>query len=315
MNRGYRHVYGPVPSRCLGRSLGIDPVPFKTCTYDCIYCQLGRTTKKTTERNEYVAINVILSELQEQLAADPAPHHITISGSGEPTLNLRIGDLIAGIKNLTRTPVAVLTNGSLLWMPEVREALMYADLVIPSLDAGDGVLFQHVNRPHGDISFETIVQGLAVFLQQFRGSVWLEVFLVAGVTGIPSEVEKIAVLVQRIRPERVQLNTVARPPAEEYACGVDPTQLALLGKLIPGTVEWIRGNESTVVSGALQHEKTNGEIVAMLSRRPCTLHDVCCGLGLNPAEAAKRLDALVKEREVRVVRTDTVLFYRAAESE
>jgi wyosine [tRNA(Phe)-imidazoG37] synthetase (radical SAM superfamily) len=309
-----RHIYGPVPSRRLGRSLGIDPVPFKTCTYDCIYCQLGRTTNKTVERKESVAIKDILAELDRKLVTNPALDFITIAGSGEPTLNLRIGDLIGGIKDRTRTPVAVLTNGSLLWMPEVREALAGADLVIPSLDGGDEALFRHVNRPHPDISFEPMVQGIAQFKAQFRGTVWLEVFLLAGATGIPSEVEKIAALVGRIRPERVQLNTVCRPPAEEYACGVDAGQLARLGKLIPGPVEVIRGNESVGGSGVPSQEKTDGEIVALVTRRPSTLHDVCCGLGLNPADAAKRLNALIEDGTVRVARRDPVVFYLGAKS-
>jgi wyosine [tRNA(Phe)-imidazoG37] synthetase (radical SAM superfamily) len=312
---GSRHVYGPVPSRRLGRSLGIDPVPYKTCTYDCIYCQLGSTTNKTVDRKEYVAVDDILLELQGILAGDPAPDYITIAGSGEPTLNLRIGDLIAGIKRLTRIPIAVLTNGSLLWMPEVREALMRADLVIPSLDAGDSALFQHVNRPHVDIPFKRMVDGLSVFMERFPGSVWLEVLLVAGVTGIPSEVEKIAALVRELRPGRVQLNTVSRPPSEEFVSGVDPKQLALFGRFFPGRVDVIRGNESIVPVGTTSHETGNGEIMALLRRRPCTLHGICRGLGLNPVEASKRLEALVEEGNVRTVRKDKAMFYRAAGSE
>ncbi len=149
----FKYLYGPVPSRRLGRSLGIDLVPFKTCTYDCIYCQLGRTTNKTMERRPYVPVKDILSELKIKLAIGGSPDYISIAGSGEPTLHSDIGELIGKIKEITKIPVAVLTNGSLLYLPEVRAALMQADLVIPSLDAGDEELFHYVNRPHADYFF------------------------------------------------------------------------------------------------------------------------------------------------------------------
>jgi wyosine [tRNA(Phe)-imidazoG37] synthetase (radical SAM superfamily) len=203
----------------LGLSLGVDLVPFKTCTYDCIYCQLGRTTLKTAQRQEYVP---------------PVPDYVTLSGSGEPTLNEGIGQLIGEIKKLTYIPVAVLTNGSLLWQGEVQDALMEADLVLPSLDAGDEFLFRYVNRPHPEISFDQMVHGLAEFTRQFPKSVWLEVFLLAGVTGISPEVEKIAALARQIQPEQVQLNTVSRPPAEEFVCPVSWMQMQEFANLFAG---------------------------------------------------------------------------------
>ena len=204
---GRRHVYGPVPSRRLGRSLGVDLVPFKTCTYDCVYCQLGRTTDLTTGRREYVPVEEILAQLEEKLRTGPTPDYVSLAGSGEPTLHARIGELIAGIKSLTRTPVAVLTNGSLLGVRDVQDALMEADLVLPSLDAGDAELFQLVNRPHENVEFDDMVEGLVAFRERFAKPVWLEVMLLAGITGIRSEVEKIAALTHRIRPDRVQLNS------------------------------------------------------------------------------------------------------------
>lgn len=186
----FHYVYGPVLSPRLGRSLGIDLVPFKTCNYDCIYCQLGRTTHKTLERKECINGDEILREVERKISAAPPCDVVTLSGSGEPTLNNRIGDIITEIKKLTTVPVAVLTNGSLLWMEDVRESLMNADIVIPSLDAGDEHLFQHVNRPHRELLFRRVVEGLIHFTKTFPGSVWLEVFLLAGITGIQSEVEK-----------------------------------------------------------------------------------------------------------------------------
>jgi len=169
--RNFKYIYGPVPSRRLGRSLGVDLVPFKACTFDCVYCQLGRTPHKTVERREYLPAEAILDEVKRKLAEGDVPDYITFSGSGEPTLNRRIGGLIREIKALTKIPVAVLTNGSLLWMQEVQEDLMAADLVIPSLDAGDEKLFSYVNRPHRDLAFAQVVNGLIEFTRRFPGQV------------------------------------------------------------------------------------------------------------------------------------------------
>lgn len=308
---GFQYIYGPVSSRRLGRSLGIDLVPFKTCTYDCVYCQLGHTTNKTVERKEYVAADDVLHELKRKLAMAPAPDYISLAGSGEPTLNACIGDLIQAIKSQTQIPVAVLTNGSLLWMPEVREALMEADLILPSLDAGDARLYQSVNRPHEKIQFEKMVSGLVEFAQHFPGSVWLEVFLLAGVTGTPLEVEKIAGLVRRIRPDRVQLNTVSRPPAEEFAIPVSRAEMERLRRFFDGVAEAIGEGEQDESLTPFSAEISDADILALLSRRPCTLHGVSAGLGLNASEAAKRLQGLSQRGSVRSVRKNDAIFYEA----
>jgi len=313
MNKaGFHHVYGPVPSRRLGRSLGIDLVPFKTCTYNCVYCQLGHTTNKTTERREYVAVDEILDELKRKLAIASAPDYITLAGSGEPTLNARIGDLIGKIKSLTHIPVAVLSNGSLLWMHEVREALMEADLVLPSLDAGDERLFRYVNRPHREITFERLVDGLAEFTERFSKSVWLEVFLLARVTGIPTEVEKIAALAKRIQPERIQLNTVSRPPAEEFAIAVSAGQMEQLKEFFPGTVEVISESARNASPTSFSPETTDADILALLGRRPCTVQGVSAGLGVHTSEVIKRLQVLIQQGAVIPVRKDDVMFYEVA---
>ena len=306
---GFRHVYGPVPSRRLGRSLGIDLVPFKTCPYDCVYCQLGRTTNKTIERKEYVAVDDVLAELETKLTVIPAPDYISLAGSGEPTLNAGIGDLIGKIRSLADIPVAVLTNGSLLWMSKVQDALMAADLVLPSLDAGDEYLFRYVNRPHGDIAFEQMVDGIAAFTKRFPGEVWLEVLLLGGVTGIPAEVKKIASIIRRIKPARVQLNTVSRPAAEEFAFPLSTVQMLALRNFFPGEVDIISESERDGAHVSAFAEAKDVDILALLSRRPCTVRGVSSGLGLNPGEAAKRLEALARQGVVRTVRKDNAVFY------
>jgi wyosine [tRNA(Phe)-imidazoG37] synthetase (radical SAM superfamily) len=311
---GFRYVYGPVPSRRLGRSLGLDLVPFKTCTYDCIYCQLGRTTKKTIERKEYVAVEEVLAELKRKLAAGAAPDYISLAGSGEPTLNAGIGDLIVKIQGLTDIPVAVLTNGSLLWMPEVQDALMAADLVLPSLDAGDERLFRYVNRPHGKISFERMVDGIAAFTARFPGKVWLEVFLLAGVTGIPSEAKKIATLAKRTGPARVQLNTVSRPPAEGFALPLSTDQMLAMKNIFLGEVDIISENEWGGERDSAFTEARDADILALLRRRPCTSADVASGLGLHVNEALKRLESLIAAGKVKTVVTSGRSFYTVTNS-
>ncbi len=305
-----KYVYGPVASRRLGRSLGVDLVPFKTCTYDCIYCQLGRTTCQTIQRAEYVPVDAVLTELKAKLALGPKPDYIGLAGSGEPTLHARFGDLIDGIKHLTRVPVAVLTNGSLLWVPDVQDALIEADLVMPSLDAGDGPMFQRVNRPHREISFEGMVDGLAAFTARFRKLVWLEVLLVEGLTGSAEEVQKIAALARRIRPGRVQLNTVSRPPAEATARPVPAERLAVLSKIFPKTVEVISDASPPNPLPARLSAVTDEEILDLLARRPCTPQGVAAGLNLHLQEAAKRLHALMKTGKISALRKDDAVFYQ-----
>jgi wyosine [tRNA(Phe)-imidazoG37] synthetase (radical SAM superfamily) len=165
-----KYIFGPVPSRRLGRSLGVDLVPYKTCTFDCIYCDLGRTTHKTVSRQSYVPPEEIQGELELYLSVlDKKPDYITLSGSGEPTLNTNVGEIIRKIKKITSTPAAVLTNGSLLSMDGVREDLSEADVVLPSLDAITPALFEYINRPHPSLGIEDIISGLIQFRKQYQG--------------------------------------------------------------------------------------------------------------------------------------------------
>ena len=180
-------IFGPVPSRRLGFSLGVDTIPFKTCSLDCIYCQLGRTTNKTIERKEYIAGENILREIEEILKRKKKIDYITFSGSGEPTLNSRMEEMITQIKRLTSIPVAILTNGTLLYQPRMREELMEADLVIPSLDAVSEEVFEKINRPHHKLKINEVIKGINTFSQEFRGKIWLEIMLVKGVNDFPGE--------------------------------------------------------------------------------------------------------------------------------
>jgi wyosine [tRNA(Phe)-imidazoG37] synthetase (radical SAM superfamily) len=302
-----KFLYGPVPSRRLGRSLGIDVVPYKVCTYDCIYCHVGRTTDKTVERKEYVPLDSIVAELDRSREVLDEADYVTIAGSGEPTLYARIGELIDAVKVRTRTPVAVITNGSLLWDAAAREDLKQADLVIPSLDAGNAAMFQYINRPHPAITFERMVAGLIEFRLVFKNSVWLEVLFVGGATGIVSEVRMLADIIRQIRPDKVQVNTVVRPPSEDFAAVVVPQQLQKLADLLGENTEVIA--EFPFPDTQCLQAESHAEILAMLKRRPCTLDDIVAGMGINRTAAVKQIDQLVRAHAVSARRRNGRIFY------
>ncbi len=304
-----KYTFGPVPSRRLGRSLGVDLVPFKTCTYNCVYCQLGRTTVKTVERKEYAPLGAVLNEVEERLKKISPPDYITLSGSGEPTLHSRIGDIIAGIKEISDVPVAVLTNGSLFWIDEVRDAVQGADLLIPSLDAGDKRIFSWVNRPHPDISFERMAEGLCKLREGFDRPIWLEVFLIGGVTDIESEVLKIRKWVDRIAPERVQLNTAVRTPAEGFVDTVSKEKMEEMKTLFGSRCEVIADYSKIHTLGEFYH--TQGDVFELLRRRPCSVDDISSGLNLHRNETVKYVQELMDKHLIRMEkRDDTVLYSR-----
>jgi wyosine [tRNA(Phe)-imidazoG37] synthetase (radical SAM superfamily) len=288
------YLFGPVPSRRLGRSLGVDLVPFKTCTYDCIYCQLGSTTSKRIQRREWVPVETVLREVENKLAS--RPDYITLSGSGEPTLFRPLDKLIEAIHDVTDIPVAVLTNGSLLGMSEVQTELSQADLVIPSLDAGTDVAFQLVNRPHPGISFARMVAGLVRFRRRFRKPFWLELFLVAGYNDSEQELAGIRRCVQLVQPDRLQLNTVTRPPAQECARAVPRHRLEQIAATFSPPAEVIAEfhSEQALKVGETSRE----EILQLLRRRPCSIEDVVEGLGIHRNEVLKSIEQLASAGQV-----------------
>ena len=305
-----RHIFGPVPSRRLGLSLGVDLVPFKICSYDCLYCQLGRTTSQTIERAEYVPTEPVLQQVESHLARGPSPDYITLSGSGEPTLHSRIGEVITRLKTITDIPVAVLTNGSLLWQPEVQQALYPADLVIPSLDAGSAKMFESVNRPHERIPFKQMVGGLVSFRSAFPGQIWLEVLLLKGFTDRADEVRRIKRYTDRIRPDRIQVNTAIRPPAEGYVIPVPEKRLEELCALLGDNAEVIADYDHVHQNPA--YEAKAEEVLVLVQRRPCTLADIAEGLSIHPNEASKYIRQLLSEEQVKPELRQGRVYYRVA---
>jgi len=301
------YIFGPVPSRRLGRSLGVDLVPFKTCTYDCIYCQLGRTTNKTLTRKDWAPIDRVIKQLSSKL--DSKPDYITLSGSGEPTLFSRLEELISRIKGITDIPVAVLTNGSLLWLPEVRNALKAADMVVPSLDAGSSQIFQYVNRPHRDITFSRMLEGLVKFRNEYNGKYWLEVFLLAGVTTPEMEINRLKTCINAIQPNKVQVNTVTRPPAEGFAEPVPRKQLQTITEKLYEKAEVIADYSS--VHKQQDFSARREDVLTLLQRRPCSVEDIAAGLGLHRNEVVKYVEELSSEGKIEAKPQNQQLYYKA----
>lgn len=307
--RKYQYVFGPVASRRFGRSLGVDIIPFKTCTYDCIFCQLGRTTNRTVQKDAHVPSRLVLEEVRRKLQEGARPDHITFSGSGEPTLNENLGSLIKEVKKLSDVPVVVLTNGSLLSRAEVREELKSADIVKPSLSAGDEVMFQRINRPHPGIVFQEMVDGLIAFREVFAGQIWLEVFLVEGLNATEREVEKIRCHLQKIRADRVQLNTAVRPTADKSAMAVPMERLQKFCQMMGPGAEVI----APASLGGLHDEAgaTSQMVLDFLQRRPATLEDIASGMALHINEVLKHIALLKSLGNIHEVRRGERLFFVA----
>ncbi|MHC4716221.1 MAG: radical SAM protein [Planctomycetota bacterium] len=307
--RHHKYIFGPVPSRRLGRSLGVDLVPHKVCSYNCIYCQVGPTTKCTLTRDEYVPTAEVLAELAQVLAAGCDCDYVTLSGSGEPTLHRDVGRIIAAIRDLTDVPVAVLTNGSLLYDPGVRQDLMRADLVVPSLDAADPETFEKINRPCPDLSFETMVAGLEAFSAEYGGSIRLEVLLAAGINDSDEHVARLKAIIDRIDPDRIDLNTVTRPPAEDYALPVAREGLEHIRDMLGPKAEIIaRFRSETDAPTSVTAE----QILDVLRRRPCTLEDLIAGLNCQRWEAAELLGQLTRTKAVGLRQQAGKVYYQVA---
>jgi len=225
------YVYGPVPSRRLGRSLGISLIPPKACSLNCVYCQLGRTTCSLIERKSFFPKEDVFQEILNSKHLEHTDI-ITFVGDGEPTLSKDLGWIINKCKDHLDIPVAVITNGSLLYQKEVREALKNADIVIPSIDAGSKKTFIRINRPHSKLEFEQIMQGQINFSNEYNGQLWLEVMLVHDINDCTEELVSIKSIVEKINPDRVYFMTPVRPPAESWVLPSNPKNIIKAQKII-----------------------------------------------------------------------------------
>lgn len=283
------YLFGPVPSRRLGRSLGVDLIPRKSCPYDCLYCEVGPTTHQTLERREYHT-QAIIQELQDYLRGPAAElDFITLAGSGEPTLNLGIGRIIRAIKEMTATPVAVLTSGALLYLPEVRLELAAADVILPSLDSAIEETWRAINRPLPEMSLAQIISGLEALRREYQGRIWLEIMILKGLNDTEEELDALRRVIQKLAPDKVQLNTAVRPVVEDVAQPLSLEEMQAIAVFLGEGAEVIASCSRTAKAEAAV---SDARFLEMLSRRPMTAPDLAQVLGLPLDLVQQRLKRL-----------------------
>lgn len=308
----YKHVFGPVPSRRLGVSLGVDLVEEKTCNLNCIYCECGGNRHTYSKRESYVDISKIKEELKTVLKTIK-PDYITFSGSGEPTLNSDIGEIIRWVKENIDARIAVITNSTLLHMDEVIEEISEADVIMPSLDAVSQEVFLKINRPHPDLKAEDVLVGIKKLSERFQGKILLEVFIIEGVNDTPEELELFAGFLKSISIEAIQLNTLARPGAVEWIVPATFKRLEEIKKYFESQgiqgVEIIKKykNRSQMKNYSPEEEKL---ILNMLSKRPYSLEELSEMVGEKKEELYKYLEILEKENKVEFVYMNDSFFLK-----
>ena len=307
----YKHLFGPVPSRRLGMSLGIDLIQHKICSLNCVYCECGVTTSLTGERKECVPVVEVYSELNDFFLNNPDPDYLTFSGAAEPTLHSHIGEVIVFLKELRPgIPVAVLTNGTLFGDPEVRKELMQADLVLPSLDAATDLALRRVNRPQRSLRAAEYVEGLVSFSNEFKGEIWLEIMILPGYNDGEENLVALKTAIEKINPTRIQLNTLDRPGTVE---GLLPARMSQLKEIAAffgmSQVEIIAPPEEGMQVKSYSSD-VQSAILETITRRPCTLADLEKILGLHSYEINKYLGVLEDAGKVETVEQERGTFYQ-----
>lgn len=311
-----KYLFGPIPSRRLGISLGVDLVPLKVCSLNCVYCEVGRTTKLTLERQEYVPINDVIKELGAYLSQAPELDYITFSGQGEPTLNSGLGKVIDYIKdNYPRYKVAVLTNGTLFWDAAVRQEVLRADVLLPSLDGALEQSFGKICRPHRDLEVGRVIEGMVKLRHEYAGKIYLEVFLVPGINDSEAELQMLRQALLEIRPDLVQLNTLDRPGTEPWVKPLSQEKLEEIRAFFqPLKTEIIAKAQTRKAIRSFDQDITE-QIIQTIKRRPCTDTDLCKILGLHINELNKYLSTLIADGKVSTERLDRGIFFKLSSAE
>ncbi|MDZ7333782.1 MAG: radical SAM protein [candidate division KSB1 bacterium] len=308
---GYRYIFGPVPSRRLGRSLGVDLVPHKTCTLNCIYCECGKTTHMTLERAEYVPTNEVIAELTKYLSQGPMLDFVTFSGAGEPTLHSGLGQIIIFLKQqFPQYKIALLTNGTLFFQPALRQEVANIDLILPSLDAADDQTMRRINRPHRLITASKLISGLVELKKIQTGLMWLEVFIVPGINDHPDHIEKLKEAIHQIKPDLVQLNSLDRPGTEHWVSSASLEQLQDIAERLDWPIEII-AKFPMKKETPVYREDVAAAILEMIQRRPGTAEDLSQMLGLHITEVNKYLGQLIEMGVVHTRQMERGVFYWA----
>lgn len=308
-----KYVFGPVPSRRLGQSLGIDTIPLKTCNWNCVYCQLGRTQPLTNERKEYFPTEEILAEVEKALQTHQPCEvdWVTFVGSGEPTLHSRIGWLIRAVQGITELPVAVITNGSLLYLPELRRELSAAEAVMPTLDAGTAELYRQINRPHPETTYERLLAGLIAFRQEYSGRLWVEVMLVRGMNDTPQALRDIAKALLRVEPDAIHISLPTRPPVETWVQIPHEESLLQARAILGHIAEVVHPAEGSFdLSG---YENPIDAVVGIITRHPMRQEELERTLDRwSPGQVNQALAELAVSGRAQVVERYGVRFWSAA---
>ena len=305
----YKYLFGPVPSRRLGLSLGIDLIPFKTCTYDCIYCESGRTTNLTIDRKEYVPIKDVCKELDDFLEKRPELDYLTFSGSGEPTLHSGIGKVLKYIKKkFPEYKTALITNACFFDDPSLRKELYLFDVILPSLDAVSEFVFRKLNRSHKKIDNNSIIKGLIDFRKEYSGEIWLEIFIIEGINDVSIEVEKFKKAVKSIHPDKLQLNTLDRPGAEKGVKAATLEAVNDFSEKIEYPVEVIADFYSGK-NTRKNYDDIEDTILKMLKRRPMTLADISSSLGIEISSTEDVLMKITSKGKILREKLDRGIFY------
>ncbi|TKJ23190.1 MAG: radical SAM protein [Promethearchaeota archaeon Loki_b32] len=306
-----KYVYGPVPSRRLGNSLGIDPLPSKTCNYQCIYCQLGKTNNFTNIRKNYFPKKDTLTEIEKAIKLNENKFdYITFVGSGEPTLYKDLKDLIIKAKELSEKPVCVITNGSLLYEKEVQNALISSDVVLPSLDAGDETSFIKINRPHPSISFDNLIKGFIDFRKIFKGKFWIEVMLMKGINDTKEELLKIKEKLDLIKPDRIDINVPIRPPVEKWVKIPDKNIISLLNAIFGDYTNIFFPEEGTF---KIYSSNFENEILSILKRHPMRQKQIIetfSSSGFSKNVVISNLKKLKSENKIKEISYNKQIFWK-----
>ena len=295
----YRHLFGPVPSRRLGVSLGVDLVPLKTCTMNCIYCECGKTNNCTLERKEYVPLDEVYEELNDYLVKQPELEYITFSGSGEPTLHSGIGDVVYFLKQkYPAYKLCLLTNSTLLNNSKVREQIRPIDLIVPSLDTATEECFKRLNRPHHSLKCQDVIEGLVKLRREYSGEILVEIFIAPGLNDTPEEIAALKSALERIKPDRVQLGTLDRPGTEEWLEPADYHTMQDIASYL-GNAEII-GKFKPGPKVTTFDDSHSRQIYETLKRRPCTVADLKALLNLRPAEIQKYINHLLSKGKIEI---------------
>ncbi|MBW2366363.1 MAG: radical SAM protein [Deltaproteobacteria bacterium] len=309
----YQFIFGPVPSRRLGLSLGVDLMPQKTCSLDCVYCECGKTSHLTLEPREYIPLTPIIEELSDFLSTRPALDHITFSGYGEPTLHSGIGEIVQFVKgNFPQYKLALLTNGTLLVRKEVRRAIRAVDVVIVSLDAGTEATLKKINRPHPRLTLKDLMAGILSFKREFENQLWLEVFLVAGLNDDDEQLALIRDQIRRVKPDKIQLNTLDRPGTESWVQPIDASGLKHAAQILEQTelIDAPSDNDAHPVDLKELPER----IVATIRRRPCTVQDIARMLGVSREAVLQQLYPMEKAMNIQAIQMPRGVFYSISDT-